>query len=107
MSTSGRPEDVALTSQIEIEKRQAIDCGCHADEIIGNGGVVVESESPRDYADALVRVIQEHDRMTAGTSAFVESHQWRDTLAPLREAVTRIRRPTLIERIKRRIGGAS
>ena len=77
------------------------------DEIIGDAGVVVRSESARDYAEGIVRVIRNHDEMTAGTSAFVESHQWGETLRPLREIVAQLRKPTLFQRIKRRIGGAS
>jgi glycosyltransferase involved in cell wall biosynthesis len=85
------------------------------DEIIAGAGIVVRTESARDYADALVRVLRDHARMTAGTAAFVESHQWRDTLAPLRSAVKRLaesggksaQSTTLIDRIRRRIGGTS
>lgn len=45
-------------------------------------GLVVHDESPRAFADALLRVDRAH--MTSGTQQFVSEHQWDRTLAPLR-----------------------
>jgi glycosyltransferase involved in cell wall biosynthesis len=75
------------------------------DEIIV--GEIVRSNDPRDYADALQRVLRED----IDTRQFVEDHQWPRTLAPLRDFVNETHiareRPSFFARLKRRIGGAS
>lgn len=96
------------------------------DEILARyrAGAIVRSDSPREFADALVRVIrQDHATMIAGTAQFVAEHQWRDALAPLRafcrspkidaakEAfAARLHVPerpaSILERLKRRMGGS-
>ncbi len=85
-------------------------------------GVVVGSTSPSNYADALIRVIREHERFTEGTQQFIADHQWADALAPLRAFcrnpridvakepfATRMGLPerpaSMLDRLKRRIGG--
>ena len=97
------------------------------DEIIAryDAGVIVKSESPDDFADALVRALgADRQRLTAGTARFVADHQWRDTLRPLvafcrnpqvdatKEAfATQLTLPdrpaSILDRIRRRIGGNS
>jgi glycosyltransferase involved in cell wall biosynthesis len=85
-----------------------------------NAGIVVRSQSPEEFAAAVVRAM---DMPAAeGTRRFVEEHQWPDTLKPLLDFVREPRfdpykeefamRPTVPEkprsilgRIKRRIGG--
>lgn len=95
------------------------------DEILTRygAGTIVPSESPRDFADALVRAVREkHDAMTSGTERFVAAHQWADVLEPLRAFcrapkfdetkdlfATRPQMPgrstSIIDKLKRRIGG--
>jgi glycosyltransferase involved in cell wall biosynthesis len=95
------------------------------DEILGryDGGIVVHSSDPAEYADALHTVIDDHDAMTDGTAKFVADHQWSAVLEPLRrfcraprfdEEKDTVARPagpprakTFLERLKRRMGGAS
>jgi glycosyltransferase involved in cell wall biosynthesis len=52
-------------------------------------GIVVPSEHPDDYADALMRLLPaaSYETAVAGTQAFVGEHQWPRTLAPLLEFV--------------------
>jgi glycosyltransferase involved in cell wall biosynthesis len=96
------------------------------DEILAryNAGAIVRSESPREYAEAIVRVIRdEHNAMTSGTSDFVAAHQWPAVLEPLRAFcraprvdetkdtfATRLQLPerpaSILDRLKRRIGGS-
>jgi glycosyltransferase involved in cell wall biosynthesis len=57
-------------------------------------GIVVGEESPRAFADAILRV--DRERMTRGARKFVDDHQWDRTLAPLRAFV----REPRIERTK-------
>ena len=66
------------------------------DEILAryDCGIVVNEESPRAFADAILRV--DRERMTRGARKFVEDHQWDRTLAPLRAFV----REPRIERTK-------
>jgi hypothetical protein len=88
------------------------------DGLIERFGAVVRSSDPADYAKALQRVIQ----TPIDTTAFVEEHQWSKTLAPLVEfcraprfddskesfGVTMFapeRPATILDRIKRKIGG--
>ena len=59
-------------------------------------GIVVGEDSPRAFADAILRV--DRERMTRGAARFVEDQQWDRTLAPLR---TFVREPR-IERTKER-----
>ena len=71
-----------------------------------------------------MRAIQQRDRMAAGAERFVREHQWKEALAPLLEFARRPRfdankelfavrmqvpeRPaSILERLKRRIGGSS
>lgn len=86
-------------------------------------GIVVDSESPRAFADAILRVLT--DRTTAtGARKFVDEHQWPDALKPLRDFCRKPRfestkdefavrlqvpekPPSILARIRRRIGGAS
>jgi len=85
-------------------------------------GVVVESESPRAFAHALISAIGEHARLSAGATHFVADHQWPRVLQPLVDFVraprtdaqketfavrlqTPERPPSILDRIKRRIGG--
>lgn len=97
------------------------------DEVIRKygAGIIVRSDAAADFADALVRAVgPEHDRLAAGTEHFVAAHQWSDTLAPLRRfcreprfdttrelfATTMTlpeRPPSILDRIRRRIGGNS
>jgi hypothetical protein len=88
------------------------------DDIIEKYGAVVRGDNPADYASALMNVTQ----TPIDTTAFVEEHQWSRTLAPLVEFCRAPRfdeskeafgvrmyapeRPaTILDRIKRKIGG--
>ncbi len=88
------------------------------DDIIEKYGAVVRGNNPADYAAALMKVTQ----TPIDTTAFVEEHQWARTLAPLVEfcraprfddskeafgvrMVAPERPATILDRIKRRIGG--
>jgi glycosyltransferase involved in cell wall biosynthesis len=95
------------------------------DEILERyaGGIVVRSADPADYATAIARVVEDHEAMTDGTAKFVADHQWNAVLEPLRRfcrsprsdehkglasrssAAPRAR--TLLDRIRRRMGGVS
>jgi len=78
-----------------------------------DAGVVVRDGSPRAFADALLAADREHLR--AGARRFVDDHQWPRVLQPLVDFVRAPRvdaskemtaRPaTILDRIKRRIGG--
>jgi glycosyltransferase involved in cell wall biosynthesis len=77
-----------------------------------DAGVVVRDGSPRAFADALLVADREHLR--AGARRFVDDHQWPRVLQPLVDFVRAPRvdaskempsRPTILDRIKRRIGG--
>ena len=86
--------------------------------------IVVDSQSPRVIADAVVRAISEQATMRSATESFVREHQWSDALRPLRDFCRQPRidanketfavsmhvpeRPaSILERLKRRIGGVS
>ena len=95
------------------------------DEILTRygAGVIVRSDSPADFATALVELIRtRHADMVQATEAFVGAHQWPDVLQPLRdfcrqpridsakdEFVAQFgaadRMPSILDRLKRRIGG--
>ena len=88
-------------------------------------GSIVRSDSPREFADAMLRVIRaDLTSMRAGAARFVDEHQWPRVLQPLVEfcrqprvdsskeafAVrmqTPDRPPSILSRLKRRIGGPS
>ncbi|MFL6248215.1 MAG: glycosyltransferase family 4 protein [Thermoanaerobaculia bacterium] len=85
------------------------------DEILTRygAGVVVHSDSPDEFADALVRALAAD--LTGGAAQFVEEQQWSRALEPLVKFVRRPRaadhspipeRPSILTRIKRRIGGS-
>jgi glycosyltransferase involved in cell wall biosynthesis len=76
-------------------------------------GIVVHGDSAHDFADALVRALAAD--LSGGAQRFAEEHQWSHTLAPLVEFVRAPRadehprapeRPSILSRIKRRIGGS-
>lgn len=99
------------------------------DEILTRygAGVVVHEDSAEAFAGAIVSTLGERSRyeaMLSGTRAFVEEHQWERTLAPLvafcrapeRDASKEAfaarpdmpqHAPSILERLKRRIGGRS
>jgi len=80
-----------------------------------DAGVVVDSEAPHGFAHALLSALAEQERMRAGAARFVDDHQWRRVLQPLVDFVRapRVdvakempdRPPSILDRIKRRIGG--
>ncbi len=85
------------------------------DEILTRyaAGFVVQGDSAHDFADAVIRAMRED--MSAGARRFVDDHQWPRTLQPLRELVRAPRaaehsgvpeRPSILARLKRRIGGS-
>lgn len=61
------------------------------DEIVlrYGAGIVVKSEHPDDYADALMRLLAPatYESAVGGTQQFVAEHQWSRTLTPLLEFV--------------------
>lgn len=76
-------------------------------------GIVVHGDTARDFADALIRALAAD--LSGGAQKFAEDHQWSRTLAPLVEFVRAPRadehprapeRPSILSRIKRRIGGS-
>ncbi len=96
------------------------------DEILtGYGcGIVVRSSDPRAFAQAILRALSERTKMDAGARRFVMEHQWPDALQPLREFCRQPRvdpnkeafavrlqvperPPSILARLKRRIGGVS
>lgn len=90
-------------------------------------GSVIRGESAEAFAGELVSIVRDrarYERMADGARRFVRDHQWPVTLEPLRDFVRTPRidaakeaflvrlqtpehRPTLLERIRRRIGAAS
>ena len=88
------------------------------DEILARygAGVIVRSSSARDFADAIVNVVRhEHACMSEGARRFAADHQWPVTLQPLVEFVRSPRvgehsrapqRPSILARLKRRMGGS-
>jgi glycosyltransferase involved in cell wall biosynthesis len=96
------------------------------DEIIQryNAGTIVEGFAPEPFAEAVVTALRNDrlDALIAGTSRFVAGQQWADVLQPLRDFCRNPRvdrhkkefsmrpelpprKPTIVERLKRRIGG--
>ena len=73
------------------------------DEILAryDCGIVVDEESPRAFADAILRV--DRERMQRGAKRFVDDHQWDRTLVPLRAFV----REPRIERTKETFAASS
>ncbi len=97
------------------------------DEILERygAGVVIRDESPDAFARAIVSIIEDrlrYDMMIAGARQFVRDHQWPRVLEPLREFCRKPvadkakslfavrlqseRVPSILDRLKRRIGGA-
>jgi len=87
-------------------------------------GMTVDSSSPRDVADALLQAFSKRAALCEGAQRFVVDHQWPEALRPLRDFCRQPRidankdafairmqlpeRPaSILERLKRRIGGAS
>jgi len=87
-------------------------------------GMVVDDASPRAYATAILQAFAQQNAMREGTREFVRDHQWPDALQPLRDFCRKPRvdaqkesfavrlqmperPPSILERLKRRIGGAS
>jgi len=88
-------------------------------------GVTVERDSPETFAAAIVATLRDrakYESMVGGTRAFVRGHQWQTVLQPLLEFCRRPRfdeskevfaaslqvperPPSILDRIKRRIGG--
>lgn len=97
------------------------------DEILERygAGIVVAADDAESFATAILSVFaSRYDAMQRATRDFVREHQWSQTLAPLRALVNAPRvdpakdafavslqvpeqRPTLLQRIRRRIGAAS
>ena len=94
------------------------------DELLAryNAGIVVPSQSADDIASAIVAAFERKD-MSEGAARFVAEHQWPRVLAPLREFcrsphfdakkdafAVRMQVPerpaSILDRLKRRIGGA-
>ena len=100
--------------------------GLDAELVRYEAGEVVDSDAPEFYASAIVKTLSGSDRyarMLDGTRRFVSQHQWVRTLEPLREFCRNPRvdetketfavqmhvpeQPrSIIDRIRRRIGGA-
>ncbi len=87
-------------------------------------GIVVQSSSPRAFADAILQAATQRAQMDAGARRFVLEHQWPDALQPLRDFCRQPRvdankeafavrmqlperPPSILARLKRRIGGIS
>ncbi|HLJ74155.1 MAG TPA: hypothetical protein VKU62_06190, partial [Thermoanaerobaculia bacterium] len=87
-------------------------------------GAVVRDESPRAFADALLNSFAQQNALRGGASAFVREHQWPNSLRPLRDFCRKPhvdsnketfavhmqvpeRPASILQRLKRRIGGTS
>jgi glycosyltransferase involved in cell wall biosynthesis len=78
-------------------------------------GLIVDAESPQAFAHALLSALDDRDALCAGAARFVDEHQWTRVLQPLVEFVRAPRAdaakempnrpPSILDRIKRRIGG--
>jgi glycosyltransferase involved in cell wall biosynthesis len=87
------------------------------DELLARygAGLIVDSDGPPSFAHALLSALRDRERLRAGARRFVEEHQWPRVLQPLVDFVRapRIdarkqmpeRPPSILDRIKRRIGG--
>ncbi|HSP14453.1 MAG TPA: hypothetical protein VLV78_06860 [Thermoanaerobaculia bacterium] len=94
------------------------------DEVLARygAGIIVRGESPADFAAATVSALGRRD-MSDGARRFVEDHQWPHVLEPLRDFCKHPRfdrdkdafavklqlperPPSILDRLKRRIGGA-
>ena len=87
-------------------------------------GIVVEESTPRAFAAAILQAFAKQNALRSATRDFVREHQWPEALQPLREFCRKPRvdpqkesfavrmqvperLPSILERLKRRIGGAS
>ena len=87
-------------------------------------GVIVDDPAPKAFAAAVLQAFARQNQLRNGTRDFVREHQWQDALQPLREFCRKPRidahkesfavrmqvperPPSILERLKRRIGGAS
>jgi glycosyltransferase involved in cell wall biosynthesis len=89
------------------------------DEILTRygAGLIVESEAPQAFAHALLSALGDAERLRDGARRFVDDNQWPRVLQPLVDFVRapRIdankqmtdRPPSILDRIKRRIGGGA
>ena len=96
------------------------------DEILARYGcgMTVDSGAPRDFAAAILQAFSKQSALRDGGRRFVDEHQWPEALEPLRDFCRKPRidankdvfairmhlpeRPaSILERLKRRIGGAS
>ncbi|HEV2719338.1 MAG TPA: glycosyltransferase [Thermoanaerobaculia bacterium] len=85
------------------------------DEILTRygAGTVVDSASPGAFADALLDTLRDAERLREGARRFVGDHQWPRVLQPLvdfvraprTDAQKELQQPSILDRIKRRIGG--
>jgi glycosyltransferase involved in cell wall biosynthesis len=86
------------------------------DEILTGYGVgtPIESESPEAFAAAIIGNVIENGAVSDRIARFVDDHQWQRTLQPLVDFVRAPRsadhvdapgRPSILTRLKRRIGG--
>ena len=92
-----------------------------------DAGVTVQSGATQKLADTLVEILKDrprYERMIRGTRTFVEQHQWESVLQPLAEFCRNPRvdptkesfaaqlhvpehQPSILDKIRRRIGGRS
>ncbi len=87
-------------------------------------GIIVDDSSPRAFAAAILQAFAQQNSLRSGSRDFVREHQWPDALQPLRDFCRKPRvdaqkesfaahmqvperAPSMLERLKRRIGGAS
>lgn len=87
------------------------------DELLARygAGLVVDADAPQAFAHALLGALADRERLRAGASRFVDDHQWPRVLQPLVDFVRAPRvdankempnhPPSILDRIKRRIGG--
>src|SRR5438132_11292015 len=85
---------------------------------------IVHEATPRAFADAILRTFAQQSTMRSGTRDFVREHQWPEALQALRDFCRKPRidankdafavrmqvperPPSILARLKRRIGGAS
>jgi glycosyltransferase involved in cell wall biosynthesis len=87
-------------------------------------GVIVDEQAPKAFAAAVLQAFAQQNQLRNGARDFVREHQWPEALQPLREFCRKPRidahkesfavrmqvperPPSILERLKRRIGGAS